>query len=153
MLGLNALACAALITGEDKAVSESTYDAALATELGADDYGMRSYVLAILKTGPNDASITDEAKRKELFAGHFANMGVMAEAEQLVLAGPLDGKMQRRGIYVFNVKSIEAAQELIKADPAIAAGIFEVELHQYYGSAALMAIQKTHTKIQKKKIG
>lgn len=131
----------------------SSYNAELAIELGADDYGMRSYVLAILKTGPNDATITDEAKRKELFAGHFSNMGRMAELGQLVLAGPLDGKMQRRGIYVFNVKTVEEAQELVKTDPSIAAGIFEVEFHKYYGSAALMKINELHEQIQKKDVG
>lgn len=30
----------------------SEYDARLAASLGADDYGMRQYVLVILKTGP-----------------------------------------------------------------------------------------------------
>jgi hypothetical protein len=34
------------------------YDARLATQLGADERGMKMYVLCILKTGPNDAKIT-----------------------------------------------------------------------------------------------
>ena len=53
------------------------YDFALAQKLGADENGMRSYVMVILKTGP--ANITDPERRRELFAGHFSNMGVLAE--------------------------------------------------------------------------
>lgn len=133
-------------------VNKNLYNADLATQLGADDYGMRSYVLAILKTGPNDAEITDEEKRKELFAGHFANMGRLAEEGKLVLAGPLDGKMLRRGIFIFNVATIDEAKELVKTDPSIKAGVFDVEYHKYYGSAALMQVNDAHQQIQKIKI-
>ena len=34
--------------------SPPEYDEALATELGADDYGMKMYVMALLKAGPHD---------------------------------------------------------------------------------------------------
>jgi hypothetical protein len=43
------------------------YDKALADSLGADDYGMKMYVLVILKTGP--VQVTDKAKRDSLFMG------------------------------------------------------------------------------------
>lgn len=39
--------------GDAELNSESTFDEILATECGADDYGMKSYVVAILKEGPN----------------------------------------------------------------------------------------------------
>jgi len=146
-------ACASTQTQKTESnMSASYFNAELANKLGADDYGMRSYVLAILKTGPNDKTITDEAKRKELFSGHFSNMGRLAEEGKLLLAGPLDGQLQRRGIFVFNVASIEEAEAIVKTDPSIAAGIFAVELHKYYGSAALMQVNEVHQQIQKTKI-
>ena len=89
--------------------AEATYDAALAEELGADEYGMRSYVLVILQTGPNDAVITDPDERAALFAGHFSNMGRLAEEGKLVLAGPFVDGEPKRGLYVFNVSDIEEA--------------------------------------------
>jgi len=128
------------------------YDAALAAELGADDYGMRSYVLVMLRTGPNDATITDKAEREKLFAGHFSNMGAMAEAGKLVFAGPVSGDKDERGIFVFNVASIDEAKTLLVNDPTVAAGIFVADYMNYYGSAALMKVNEIHATIQKKKI-
>lgn len=129
------------------------YDAALAERLGADDLGMRSYVLAILKTGPQDAAITDKDQRAELFAGHFSNMGRLAEDGKLVLAGPLGGEDGRRGLFILNTPDIATAQEWVASDPTIAAGIFTVDYSKYYGSAALMQVNEVHAKIQKKGIG
>jgi len=129
--------------------ADTGYDAALAEELGADEYGMRQYIFAMLKTGPKDAEITDPDERSKLFAGHFSNMGVMAEAGQLVLAGPVSGENGERGIFVLNVASVDEAKALMQNDPTIAAGIFTVDFMDYYGSAALMKINEIHGKIQK----
>lgn len=114
------------------------YDKALADSLGANENGMKSYVLVILKTGPEDKNITDKATRDSLFRGHFSNMGVMAKAGKLVVAGPI-GKNDKtyRGIFILNVKTIEEARELTQTDPSIKAGIFDVELFPWFGSAAL----------------
>ena len=81
---------------------ENNYDAELAKTLGADDYGMRSYIFATLLTGPNDAAITDEKQRAELFKGHFANMGRMAEEGILVLADLLL-KVRLSEVYLFSM--------------------------------------------------
>lgn len=126
------------------------YDADLAAALGADDYGMRSYVFVLLKTGP--AEITDEARRKELFAGHFANMTRLADQGALVLAGPLDDEGGKRGLFILNAPSVENAKEMVASDPAVEAGIFTAEYSGYYGSAALMRLNAIHETIQRKKI-
>ncbi len=114
------------------------YDKALADSLGANENGMKSYVLVILKTGPEDKNITDKATRDSLFRGHFSNMGVMAKAGKLVVAGPI-GKNDKtyRGIFILNVSTIEEARELTQTDPSVKAGIFDVELFPWFGSAAL----------------
>ncbi|MGE6699090.1 YciI family protein [Hyphomonas sp. NPDC076900] len=159
---LRFLALAALLTlpvacasaGEAPAATTPppAYDAALAERLGADDLGMRSYVLAILKTGPQDAAITDKDQRAELFAGHFSNMGRLAEDGKLVLAGPLGGEDGRRGLFILNTSDIATAQEWVASDPTIEAGIFTVDYSKYYGSAALMQVNEVHATIQKKGI-
>ena len=133
-------------------MSAQTYNAELAAALGADEYGMRSYVFATLITGPKDAEITDADLRQELFAGHFSNMSRLAEEGKLVLAGPYMDAPPKRGLFIFNVTTIEEAEALVQTDPAIAAGIFDVEFAKYYGSAALMQINDIHTTIQKTKI-
>ncbi len=126
------------------------YDAALAEELGADEYGMKSYVMVVLKTGP--AEITDEDQRNEIFRGHFANIERLADAGILVFAGPFMNADDKRGLYIFNVTEIADAEALVETDPAVAAGIFVSEYTQFYGSAALMRIPDLHTRIQRTKI-
>ena len=130
---------------------ESRYDPELAKRLGADERGMRMYVLCILKTGPKDAAITGD-ERKEIFAGHFANIGRLADEGKLAVAGPF-GKNDKnfRGLYIFNVTTIEEAEKLVALDPAVKAGVFVPDLTPWYGTAAMMIVNETHKKIEKPK--
>lgn len=129
-------------------VANPRYDEALATQFGADDYGMRKYVLVILKTGPNPMAAGPE--RDEMFRGHFANMKRLAGLGQLVLAGPLDGVNGWRGLFVFAVADIEEARKLAATDPVLISGEMVAEYHRYYGSAALVGVGAVHEKLGKK---
>jgi len=124
------------------------YDAELAKSLGADERGMRAYVLVILKTGPKN--IEDKAERAKIFQGHFANMGRLAAEKKLAVAGPLDGVQGRRGIFVIATGDIEEAKRLVATDPVIISGLMEAEYHKLYGSAALMMVNEVHGRIEKK---
>ena len=124
------------------------YDEALAQSVGADEHGMRRYVLVILKTGPN--RIPDGAERDEMFRGHFANMQRLSDEGKLALAGPLDGVDGWRGLFVMAVPDIEEAKQLVATDPVIIKGEMVAEYHKYYGSAALMTVAETHKRVQKK---
>jgi hypothetical protein len=66
------------------------YDKVLAEKLGADEYGMKMYVLVILKTGP--VSIDNKEKVDSLFKGHMSNISRMASSGKLVIAGPFEKK-------------------------------------------------------------
>ena len=126
-----------------------TYDAELAKKLGADDIGMRSYVLVILKTGPRDAEYKGKV-REDMFAGHMANIGRLADEGKLAVAGPF-GKndKQYRGIFIFAVKTIEEAQKLVESDPVVKGGMMIADMTPWYGSASLMATPDLHKKISK----
>lgn len=126
---------------------ESAYNEQLANELGADDYGMRQYVMAFLKTGPNPSADSTEAM--EIQRAHLDNINRMAEEGDLIVAGPFMDNGEIRGIYVFDVQTVEEARKLTETDPAIQAGVFEMELHPWYGSAALMKISEIHGQISK----
>jgi len=129
--------------------SKPTYNAALAQELGADDYGMKMYVMAILKAGPNQDQTPEEAAK--LQQAHMDNIGRMAKAGDLVVAGPFaKNELGFRGIYVFNVKTIEEAKSLTESDPAIQAGRLAMELIPWYSSAALMQVPEVATTLAKK---
>lgn len=124
------------------------YDKILADSLGADDYGMKKYSFVILKTGKT--TIEDKQLRDSLFKGHMDNIGRLAKEGKLIVAGPI-GKNERnyRGIFIFNVASREELDKLLSTDPTIQKGIFDVEVFDWYGSAALPTYLPNHDKIQK----
>lgn len=124
------------------------YDDVLAKRLGADDLGMRQYVMCFLKTGP--LKVDDAAKRNELMKGHFGMINRLAGEGKLIIAGPFMEGGEFRGIYLFDVKTIDEAQKLTETDPSIKEGYFKVEFIKWYGSAALMEVNSTHKKIAKK---
>lgn len=126
---------------------ETSYDEELANEVGADDYGMRRYVIAFLKTGPNPSADSTEAM--ELQRAHMSNIRRMAEEGDLIVAGPFLDSGNIRGIYIFDVQTVEKARELTETDPAIQAGALEMELHPWYGSAALMKVSEIHRQISR----
>lgn len=122
----------------------------LAKALGADEYGMKTYVMAFLKKGPNRN--LDSTAAAELQRAHLDNINRLAKDNKLVIAGPFMDHGDIRGIYIFDVESIEDAKILTESDPAIKAGSLIMELHQWYGSAALMKVNEIHGKISKKEI-
>jgi uncharacterized protein len=127
------------------------YNAALADSLGADDYGMKWYVLVILRTGTGNVQNPEE--RQKLFAGHFENMRNLSEQGKLVLAGPFGQNSNAfRGLFILNTQSEEEARELLQSDPTIREGIFSAELYPWYGSAALFKYLETHKKIEKTQV-
>lgn len=127
------------------------YDSILAQKLGADDYGMKSYVLVILKTGSNTTS--DNAFIDSCFRGHMNNISRLVDEGKLIVAGPL-GKNENkyRGIFIFNVPTIEEAEQLVLTDPAINSNLLEADLYSWYGSAALPVYLDAALKIGKYKI-
>jgi len=125
------------------------YDKALADSLGSDDYGMKQYVLVILKTGSNQTS--DKTTIDSLFRGHMANINRLAETGKLVVAGPLKkNERSYRGIFILNVKTLEEANKLIMTDPAISGKLLDAEMFEWYGSAALPLYLEDHKRIEKK---
>jgi uncharacterized protein len=126
------------------------YDSISAKKYGADDYGMKKYVMAFLKRGPNRS--LDSAKASEIMTAHLKNINRMAEEGKLIIAGPFFGSGDLRGIYIFDVQSIEEAEALTNTDPAIQAGTLEMELMEWYGPAGLMALEDLQKSLTKKSI-
>lgn len=54
-------------------------------------------------------------------------------------------------MFIFNTKSKEEAEQWVKTDPAVQAGIFSYEIFPWYGSAALPLYLKHHDEIAKQK--
>ena len=126
------------------------YDQALAESLGADDYGMKTYVLVILKTG----SYNPEKKISDsLFMGHMQNIKRLADSGKLIVAGPMKKNDKNyRGIFILNAQSIEEGKLLVDSDPTVNSKLLEAEIFQWYGSAALPQYLKYHELVEKKKM-
>ena len=132
------------------ASTNKKYDAELARKVGADENGMRRYVLAILKTGPKDAEVQGDA-RKALFKGHFDNMNRLAKDGKLAVAGPFsDPEKKFRGLFILAVPTVEEARALAETDPTVKAGVLIVEYVPWFGSASLMLSNEFHEKVAKK---
>ncbi len=125
----------------------SSYDSTLAKQLGADQYGMKQYVMVFLYSG--DVRIEDEAKRSEIQKAHLKNITKLAEEKKLILAGPFLDNGEPRGIFILDVESLDEAKQLTESDPAVKAGILRMELKPWYGSAAVMMIPEIHSRLSK----
>jgi uncharacterized protein YciI len=89
----------------------------------------RDCVFLQLKSGPRSESISKE-EAQTVFAGHFANMQRLAEAGQLLVAGPY-GTPKRdaslRGVLILSPADVDGAQALAATDPGVIAGVFRTE--------------------------
>ena len=130
--------------------NQATYDSLLAKKLGADEYGMKTYVMAFLRSGPT--RIQDSVQRAQLQLAHLKNIQRLAAEKKLIIAGPFLDNQSIRGIFVFDVNSVEEAERLTATDPAVKAGTLSVELHPWYGSAALMETVRIHKAIEKNNV-
>lgn len=126
------------------------FDEALVVKTGADQYGMKSFVIAFLKSGPNRNH--DSITAEKLQRAHLDNIFRLAEEGKLVVAGPFTDDTDLKGIYIFNVKTVEEAKKLSETDPAIKAGRLIMELHLWYGPAGLTVLDSIQKKISKEQI-
>lgn len=153
--GLGVMAAAGLIALAMPVAAQGTapapapaFDEALAARTGADEHGMRRYVLVVLRTGPN--RMPNGPERDAMFRGHFAHIQRLVDEGKLVLAGPFDGVDGWRGLFVFAVPDIEEARRLASTDPVLASGEMVAEYHRYFGSAALVLVPELHRKVSRK---
>lgn len=97
---------------------------------------MRFYVMGMLYRGPQwTAEATEEVKK--LQEGHMANINKLAGEKKLILAGPMAGTGDLRGIFVFDTDDVDKARGWCEQDPAVKAGRLRVELHKWYAAKGI----------------
>lgn len=132
-----------------KAQSSQVYDSTFEKSMEADEYGMKSYILVILKTGTNN--LEKGSVRDSIFRGHMNNIVNLAGSGKLVISGPLgDNERSYRGIFILNVKTISEAMKLLETDPAVHSKVLSAELYKWYGPAALSEYLKVQKNITRK---
>lgn len=94
---------------------------------------IEQYFFVMLKTGPKQDF--DSAQKQGLFKGHMDNINRLYYEGILKVAGPF-GKndLAWRGIFIFDCKTKEEAEKHVQTDPAVAAGLFAVDIVPWYSS-------------------
>lgn len=126
------------------------YDSTLARKLGADDYGMKEYVMVILNTGT--LQMNDMSERNKIISAHIKAIDTWTNDGKLVFAGPFMQDNDMQEIYILQVKTLDEAKKLTDTDPAVKSGLYSVEYHLWYGPAALQEISPLNKALQKKKL-
>jgi uncharacterized protein len=90
---------------------------------------MKTYYFVLLTKGPKRTQ--DSATSAQIQKDHMANMKVLADQKKLVVAGPFVDDGNWRGIFIFDAKSKEEVEELLKTDRAISSGRLTYEIHPW----------------------
>src|SRR5882672_10405947 len=95
---------------------------------------IEQYWFIILKTGPKQDY--DSSAKAKLFEGHMANIKRLYNEGILKVAGPF-GKndLKWRGIFIFDCKTKEDAEKNVSTDPAVAAGLFAIDIVPWFSAA------------------
>jgi uncharacterized protein YciI len=86
-------------------------------------------VFAFLVRGANTSQ--DKPTADALQKGHLEYMDALHKQGTLVMAGPLVNGGARRGVVVYRVKDVAAAQALAAEDPAVKAGRLTLEAYPW----------------------
>ena len=105
------------------------------------EWAMRKYVIGFLFLGPNRQ--IEEKAANDLQRAHLANIARLHAEGKIILAGPFLDKTDLRGVFLFDVESVEEAQSLCDTDPAIRAGSLRVELHPWYSAKGIGIAQES----------
>jgi uncharacterized protein YciI len=94
---------------------------------------IEQYFFVLIKTGPNQNF--DSAQKAKLFQGHMANINRLYYDGIIKAAGPFGKNAYTwRGIFIFDCKTKEEAEKITQSDPAVAAGLFTVEISPWYSA-------------------
>jgi len=100
------------------------------------------YTLVLLRAGPGAATRTAD-ERREIQAGHMANIQHLAKERHLLVAGPLgrpNPDPTLRGIFVFDTTNLADVGMWVTSDPAVASEVLVFELQPMRTGNDLRAI-------------
>jgi len=109
---------------------------ALAEENSTPDFEMKQYFVGLIYRNPEAPKISAD-ESAAIQKGHLDNIFRLADEGLMVLAGPFGDDGDLRGLFFYNVETLEEAEALVRSDPAVQAGRFIVELHPWWGTAEL----------------
>lgn len=105
-----------------------------------DPPSMCQYFVALLYSGPSRDG--DDAEVQQIQAAHISRIKELIASGEMVVAGPFDGG-ELRGMFIYDVESMEEAEALVSSDPAIQAGRLRAEIHAWWGPTSLREMKDT----------
>ena len=98
---------------------------------------MATYQFGIALRGPNASEeVTPETQKIQ--ADHVANVFRLLASGKLGAAGPFTDDADIRGIFVFQVGSLDEAKALVETDPAVKTGRLRVEFHPWMAAKGVL---------------
>ena len=91
---------------------------------------MTTYQVVLLLRGPNRLPI-EERDTQALQEGHLHYLKRLLDEDRAIVAGPVDGGEDLRGIVVLDVGSVEEARTVMAADPWVRAQRLVPEIHPW----------------------
>jgi myo-inositol-1(or 4)-monophosphatase len=110
---------------------------------------MMLYYVGWLYRGPNrDVS---DAEGERLQRAHLAYIRRQKEAGKYLLSGPFADEADPRGILIMKAESMEEAQALVAADPAVQAGVLRMELRPWYSAKGIAIVPPSAESVEENK--
>jgi uncharacterized protein YciI len=81
---------------------------------------------------------------EKLQQAHLENIGRLAAEGSLVMAGPLMDGGTLRGVFVFQVATLEDARRLAESDPSVRAGRLAIDLYNWQAPAGIVPAPDGH---------
>jgi uncharacterized protein YciI len=94
------------------------------------EFNLKEYWLVILKSGPTRNQ--DTVTAAEIQKAHMANINRLYYEGKLKVAGPFGEDGDWQGLFIFDCKSKEEVEQLLKTDKAVASGRLVYEIHSWY---------------------
>ena len=92
---------------------------------------LKQYFFCLLLRGEKTKEFT-EAELEVLQEQHLANINRLKEEGKVLVAGPFGDDTEKRGILIFDVATLEEAEEAVKTDPMVQAGRLTYEIHPWW---------------------
>ena len=101
------------------------------------------FQMALLKRGPKPMPPNWQAS--PLRRRHVAYLQGLITSGKAMIAGPIQGDPELRGVIIFRTNSADEARSLIMSDPAVLAEFFAVELHPWWSEDVMKKTTTTDT--------
>lgn len=95
---------------------------------------IKQYWFVMLLKGNNRTQ--DSATAAKIQEGHMANINRLYAEGKLKVAGPFGDDGDWLGIFIFDVATKEEVEQLLKTDPAVAAGRLSYDIRPWWTAAS-----------------